>query len=61
MAHHGTGRSHLNFLAGPGTARLAARGYPPADYARLGEIKARYDPDNLFRFNHTISPRATAL
>ncbi|MFI5569150.1 bagremycin/ferroverdin biosynthesis FAD-dependent oxygenase BagK/FevA1 [Streptomyces sp. NPDC051740] len=58
MAHRGTGRSHLNFLTGPGTARLSERGYEPADYARLGEIKARYDPENLFRFDHNILPRA---
>ncbi|MFH8973775.1 bagremycin/ferroverdin biosynthesis FAD-dependent oxygenase BagK/FevA1 [Streptomyces sp. NPDC017890] len=61
MAHRATGRNHLNFVAGPGTARLADRGYAPADYARLGEIKARYDPENLFRFNHTISPRVRAV
>ncbi|MFF0202704.1 bagremycin/ferroverdin biosynthesis FAD-dependent oxygenase BagK/FevA1 [Streptomyces sp. NPDC005017] len=61
MAHRGTGRSHLNFLTGPGTARLAERGYTPADYARLGEIKSRYDPENLFRFNHNIPPRAQRL
>ncbi|MFD9502419.1 bagremycin/ferroverdin biosynthesis FAD-dependent oxygenase BagK/FevA1 [Streptomyces sp. NPDC060035] len=61
MAHRGTGRSYLNFLAGPGTAQLAERGYSPAAYARLGEIKARYDPDNLFRFNHNIPPRAKSF
>jgi FAD/FMN-containing dehydrogenase len=61
MAHRGTGRRYLNFLAGPETAELAEQGYTPAAYARLGEIKARYDPDNLFRFSHNIPPRARAL
>lgn len=61
MAHRGTGRSYLNFLAGPETAQLAGRGYSPATYARLGDIKARYDPDNLFRFNHNILPRAKSF
>ncbi|MFI9583647.1 bagremycin/ferroverdin biosynthesis FAD-dependent oxygenase BagK/FevA1 [Streptomyces sp. NPDC052236] len=61
MAHRGTGRRYLNFLAGPHTAQLAEHGYGPATYARLGEIKARYDPDNLFRFNHNIVPRAKSL
>ncbi|MDX2650202.1 BBE domain-containing protein [Streptomyces sp. PA03-1a] len=28
--------------------------YAPETYRRLGEVKARYDPDNLFRFNHNI-------
>ena len=31
--------------------------YDPAHYARLVEIKRRYDPDNLFRMNQNISPQ----
>jgi len=34
-----------------------ARGaYSPETYRRLAEIKARYDPENLFRMNHNIKP-----
>ncbi|MFD8079288.1 FAD-binding protein [Streptomyces sp. NPDC059718] len=48
-------RRHPNFLshtdAVEGRTRTA---YTPETYRRLGEVKARYDPDNLFRFNHNI-------
>ncbi|MCL7427794.1 bagremycin/ferroverdin biosynthesis FAD-dependent oxygenase BagG/FevA2 [Streptomyces sp. YS415] len=57
MAAWGTGRRYLNFLASPDAADLAESGYEPATFARLAEIKARIDPDNLFRFNHNIAPR----
>jgi FAD/FMN-containing dehydrogenase len=28
----------------------------PGKYAKLGQVKARYDPDNLFRMNYNITP-----
>lgn len=33
------------------------RAYTEADYRRLAELKAHYDPHNLFRINHNIPPR----
>jgi hypothetical protein len=30
--------------------------YPASSYARLRELKRRYDPDNVFRANHIICP-----
>ncbi|WP_216215288.1 FAD-binding oxidoreductase [Amycolatopsis aidingensis] len=49
--------SCLNFLYGEraGVERVR-EAYEPADYRRLAELKARYDPDNLFRLNHNIPP-----
>jgi FAD/FMN-containing dehydrogenase len=34
--------------------------YPPDTLARLGEVKAEYDPTNLFDQNHNIRPAAFA-
>jgi FAD/FMN-containing dehydrogenase len=52
--HQGPG-AYVNFLAdeGPGRVREA---YPGTTWDRLAAIKARYDPDNLFRRNQNIPP-----
>jgi FAD/FMN-containing dehydrogenase len=49
--------SYVNFEAdaSPGKAALI---YGPERYRRLAEIKARYDPSNLFHTNHNIRPAA---
>jgi hypothetical protein len=31
------------------------------NYARLTDIKRKYDPDNLFRMNHNVPPRSPLL
>jgi hypothetical protein len=50
-----TGGVCLNFLSGPDvTAEELSSAYTPEVYARLRELKRRYDPDNLFRVNHNL-------
>ena len=52
MSEYGSGQ-YVNFTGEGGAERAA---YPPQTYARLAEVKRRYDPDNVFRFNQNISP-----
>ncbi|WP_242909783.1 FAD-binding oxidoreductase [Actinomadura terrae] len=55
----GTGGTNINFAgvedADPAIVRTA---YRPGDYTRLTEIKAVYDPGNVFRINFNIPPKA---
>ncbi len=54
------GGLYVNFMtAEEGEARLRAA-YGDAIHARLAAVKARYDPDNMFRFNQNIRPTAAA-
>lgn len=56
LAPHSTGGAYVNFIGDEGPARVRAV-YGEAKYARLAEIKARYDPDNVFRVNQNVAPR----
>jgi FAD/FMN-containing dehydrogenase len=49
--------AYSNFLADEGPERVRAA-YPGATWDRLREIKAKYDPTNLFRHNQNIPPPA---
>ena len=53
LAPYDTGREYLNFTEEPTDP---ARFYRPDAYHRLREVKAAYDPDNMFRANHPIPP-----
>ena len=51
-----TGGVYLNFPGlGEEKEALVRAGYG-ANYDRLAELKAKYDPENLFRMNLNIAP-----
>jgi FAD/FMN-containing dehydrogenase len=47
---------YVNFLESEGAGRVRDA-YPASTFARLVEIKRKYDPKNLFRFNQNIPPQ----
>jgi FAD/FMN-containing dehydrogenase len=51
----GDSGAYVNFLGEDGEARIRAA-YPGSTWDRLVSIKARYDPENLFRLNQNITP-----
>ena len=54
MTPFATGSAYVNFLTADETARVGtAYG---KNFARLGQIKAKYDPANLFQGNQNIKP-----
>jgi FAD/FMN-containing dehydrogenase len=54
---HFLDRRWLNYLGDDEAADAVRAAYGP-NLRRLAEIKARYDPDNLFRLNQNIEPAA---
>ena len=50
--------NYVNFM-GAEDADAVRTAYPAPSYARLRELKRRYDPDNVFRANHNVAPAVT--
>ena len=46
---------YVNFLSAEEGSRVRDA-YPGAIWERLAAVKARYDPENLFKLNHNITP-----
>jgi FAD/FMN-containing dehydrogenase len=56
IRHDGKG-VYVNFLGDEGEARVR-EAYPGETYDRLATVKAAYDPENLFRLNQNVAPKA---
>jgi len=53
----GDAGAYVGFLGDEGEERVRAA-YPGATWERLAAIKARYDPENVFRLNQNVPPQA---
>jgi FAD/FMN-containing dehydrogenase len=54
-APHATGGVYVNFMPEDETERVP--GAYGSNYTRLAALKAKYDPDNLFRLNQNVQPK----
>jgi hypothetical protein len=52
LAPYDSGREYLNFAE---HSTEAGRIWPDDVLARLHEVKAEYDPDDMFRSNHPLA------
>jgi FAD/FMN-containing dehydrogenase len=55
MKPFATGRVYVNFIGDEGEERVVAS-FGREGYRRLQAVKARYDPDNLFRPAQNVKP-----
>jgi FAD/FMN-containing dehydrogenase len=55
--HQGNRGAYIGFLTDDSEARVRDA-YPGDAWDRLAAIKSRYDPTNLFHFNHNVPPAA---
>jgi FAD/FMN-containing dehydrogenase len=54
----GASDAYVNYLGDEGPSAVKAS--YGANYARLADLKKKYDPDNFFRFNQNIAPESHA-
>jgi FAD/FMN-containing dehydrogenase len=55
-SYSGSGGGYLNYGAPDEPTERVRAAFGDEKFERLREIKRRFDPDNLFRFNHNIPP-----
>jgi FAD/FMN-containing dehydrogenase len=55
LSGSGPAAMYVNFTGDTDPDKVRAS-YPPATYARLADVKRRYDPTNMFRLNQNIPP-----
>lgn len=55
LRKYSNGGVYLNFVGNEGQERVVAA-FGKENYDRLAEVKAEYDPDNVFRGNQNIQP-----
>jgi FAD/FMN-containing dehydrogenase len=51
---HATGGVYLNFIQGSEAEQRARDAYAPGTFERLMALKAKYDPNNMFRYSFSI-------
>jgi len=51
-----SGGGYVNYSPVDETTERVMAAYGAERWERLVEVKRRYDPDNVFRFNHNVSP-----
>ena len=56
MRPFSSGGTYVNFLTEDADRERVRAAYGPELYDRLARVKAKYDPDNLFRANQNIRP-----
>jgi hypothetical protein len=56
MTPYGTGHTMVNIHGTPGDEEDRARAWTPEVYAHLQHAKSAYDPANLLRYGHTVTP-----